>query len=85
MPTICQQAFAAGHVILSIFLPAWSKAAKRLSKPNGAGTLPAEYAKLDTLNYLDVHDNYLTGQLPSAWFTKDAFNRHTFLEVRTGL
>ena len=48
-----------------------------------AGTLPAEYAKLDTLNYLDVHDNYLTGQLPSAWFTKGAFSRDTFLEVRT--
>ena len=49
---------------------------------NVAGTLPAEYAKWDNLGYLDVHDNYLTGQLPSAWFTKGAFSRDTFLEVR---
>ena len=82
MQTVCQHEFA-GWACDSFYLSSSVVESCKSTEETKWGRHPAEYAKLETLGYLDVHDNYLTGQLTSAWFTKDAFNRHTFLEVRT--
>ena len=45
------------------------------------GTLPDTFANMSGLLNMDLHDNYLTGQLPAAWFTPSAFTNYTFIEV----
>ncbi len=52
------------------------------ARARGAGTLPPQWANLTGLKDLDVADNFLTGQLPAAYFAAGAFSNGTFMEAR---
>ena len=44
-----------------------------------AGTLPPEFALFTNAHVLHLAGNYLTGKIPAAYFTANAFRHSTFL------